>query len=287
MKVSYLILAHKNSSQIATFINTLDCKNVNFFIHIDKRSNIAAESLLEKMKNKENVFFIQQRQKVEWGGYRTIVSTLLLLKECLARDRCDYISLHSDEDLPIKNRNEISDYIKGNQGKEFVNYFKIPVKKWWPDNGIERIEYFWFIDEYGFDKSYALYEEQKSLNIKRKFFSDLQPYGGSQWWTITRECAKFIFDYVNENTSYCDYYKYTLLPEEGFFQTIILNSHFKDRVVNDNLRYIDWISGPQYPRILNINDFDKLMESDRLFARKFDASVDNRIIQKIKSRVMQ
>lgn len=287
MRISYLILADKNPSQISTFINTLDSTNANFFIHINEGSNIESQSLLEELKNKDSVFFLKQSHKVNWGGYETIIVTLMLLKECLSKVKCDYISLHGDEDLPIKNKNEIIEYIKKNKDKEFVNYFEMPVKKWWPDNGLERIEYYWFIDEYGFNKSYVLYEEQKSLNMKRKYFSDLKPYGGSQWWTITRECAEFIIDYVNKNTSFCDYYKNTLLPEEGFFQTIVLNSYFKDRVLNNNLRYIDWNSGPQHPRILNLNDYDKLIYSDRLFARKFDTNVDERIIKKIINRVME
>lgn len=286
LKIAFLILAHKNPSQIVSFIETLDCEQTTFFIHIDKKSNIINDNSLEKIKNKKNVYFTKKREKVSWGGYGDVAATLHLLNECLEKDAFDYVSLHSGQDLPIKNKYEIRDYLKKNQGIEFINYHKIPLKGWLPDNGLERIRYFWFVEEYGLDKSFVLYEDQKRLNIEREFFNDLQPYGGSQWWTITRECAQYITEYVNRNPKYCDYFRYTLLPDEVFFQTIILNSHFKDRIINDNLTYIDWNSGPQYPRSLTSQDFQKLIKSDKLFARKFDVEGDNTIIQKIVDRVM-
>lgn len=285
LKIAFLILAHKNPSQIAAFIDVLDCEQNTFFIHIDKKSDIMNDSSIEKLKNKKNVFFAKRREEVSWGGYGDVAATLNLLRECLARGECDYVSLHSGQDLPIKNKYEIKDYLKKNHGTEFINFHEIPLEGWLPDNGLERIRYFWFVEEYGLDKSYVLYEDQIRLNIERKFIDNLHPYGGSQWWTITRECAQYITDYINGNPSYCDFFKYTLLPDEVFFQTIILNSNFKEKVVNDNLTYIDWKTGPQYPRLLTKSDFHKLMVSNKLFARKFDVSGDSRIIQMIVSEV--
>ncbi|NGY93813.1 beta-1,6-N-acetylglucosaminyltransferase [Bacillus megaterium] len=37
-----------------------------------------------------------------------------------------------------------------------------------------------------------------------------------------------------------NYFKYVLIPDEIFFQTILLNSKFKDEIINDNLTYINW-----------------------------------------------
>lgn len=62
-----------------------------------------------------------------------------------------------------------------------------------------------------------------------------------------------------------------------------MNSDYKNNIYkyditeNDSnmaLRYIDWKTGPQYPRVLNENDFDKIKNSNCLFARKFDENID-------------
>jgi uncharacterized protein (DUF952 family) len=127
---------------------------------------------------------------------------------------------------------------------------------------------------------------QKKAKDKRKFLKDIKPFAGWQWWTITKECGEYIIDYVDKNESYCDFYKYTLLPDEGFFQTIILNSYLKHRVVNDNLRYTEGKSGEMHPHILTKKCFNKIINSNKLFARKFDINVDKEIIEMILNRIM-
>lgn len=286
IKVSFLILAHKNPTQIVTFINALDCEAFNFFIHINRKSSIEGHSILERIKNRKNVYFLDEREEVNWGGYSLVKATLLLLKKSLEIGQGDYISLHSGQDLPIKSKAQILDYLNKNRGKEFLEFWKIPREGWGVDGGLRRIKYYWFIDELGYDESIKLIEEQKSLNAERKFFSNMQPYGGSMWWAITSECARYIIDYVNQNKAFCDYYKYTLLPDEGFFQTIILNSHFKDKVINNNLRYLEWEPWQSHPNIFRKGDYNKLISSDRLFARKFDVNVDSKIIKMITDKIV-
>lgn len=284
-KIAFLILAHKNPSQIVTFIDSLDCDQTDFFIHIDKKSNIMDDSSLKKLKSRKNVFFTKKREKVNWGGYGDIDATIHLLKECLKKGRYDYISLHSGQDLAIKNKYELIDFLKKNQGTEFIEFFSLEIKNWWPDNPIDRIKYYWFVEEIGLDNSWELYQAQKKLNIERKYFEHIQPYAGWQWWTITRACAQYIIDYISKNPSFCDYYKYTLLPDEGFFQTIILNSHFKERVLCYNLTYWEGAPGQLHPKIFTEEDYNKLVASDRYFARKFDVDVDEKIIQMILNKI--
>ncbi|GHV09031.1 hypothetical protein FACS1894160_4290 [Bacteroidia bacterium] len=69
------------------------------------------------------------------------------------------------------------------------------------------------------------------------------------------------------------------------FQTIIMNSGFSTTVVNDNLRYIDWVTGPEYPRIFAFDNFDELICSNKIFARKFDIHKDSAIIGKIEAYI--
>ena len=62
-----------------------------------------------------------------------------------------------------------------------------------------------------------------------------------------------------------------ILPDESFFQSIISNSPFRARIVSDDLRYTDWENpNPLYPRTLDSDDFERLMSSPKLIARKFD-----------------
>jgi hypothetical protein len=49
-----------------------------------------------------------------------------------------------------------------------------------------------------------------------------------------------------------------------------MNSPYRERVINNNYRYVDWSEQKAHPKVLDTGDFDKLKESSMMFARKFD-----------------
>src|SRR5262249_42615394 len=65
---------------------------------------------------------------------------------------------------------------------------------------------------------------------KRKFPKGMVPYGGSDWWSLSYDCAAYVLKFVEENPRYKRFFKYTHSPCELFFQTIILNSEWAARV---------------------------------------------------------
>lgn len=55
--------------------------------------------------------------------------------------------------------------------------------------------------------------------------------------------------------------KYCDASDEIYFQTILLNSPYKDICVNDNLRYINWSKDREGPAILVEDDFEEITKS--------------------------
>jgi hypothetical protein len=74
-----------------------------------------------------------------------------------------------------------------------------------------------------------------------------------------------------------------VLPDELFFQSILLGTGFADRheVVNDSLRFMRWPDGESHPRILTMDDLPAMVTSRDLFARKFDAAVDRNVLAQL------
>ena len=76
--------------------------------------------------------------------------------------------------------------------------------------------------------------------------------------------------------------------DEVYFHTIIYNSPFKENLNLDYgltppemaLRYIDWKTGPDYPRILDDMDFDRMQKSNTLFARKVKKNISFELLKK-------
>ena len=56
-------------------------------------------------------------------------------------------------------------------------------------------------------------------------------------------------------------------------------------VENESLRYVNWTDGPEYPKTLRLEDYAKIMNSNKLFARKFDETIDKEIIEKIYEKI--
>ena len=78
--------------------------------------------------------------------------------------------------------------------------------------------------------------------------------------------------------------------EEMYAQQVLMNSPYRDRIVNDNLRYVDW--NPRHghqPAILDESDFDRLMdgafEHDPIFARKIEVGFSDRLVSMVKGRI--
>jgi hypothetical protein len=106
----------------------------------------------------------------------------------------------------------------------------------------------------------------------------LAPVGRSQWFTLPLEHVKYVVDYLTKNPAVKKFFSYTWGSDEIVFQTILFNSPFKNAMVNNNLRYIDWSEKKASPRVLTMQDAELLMQSDKLFARKFTLAVDATIL---------
>ncbi len=85
-----------------------------------------------------------------------------------------------------------------------------------------------------------------------------------------------------------DFYRNTLIADEGFFQTVMMNTSYKATLVNDDKRTIDWIPMGTIklrPRDFTAKDVNYLMASSGLFARKFDETIDKEILNILESRL--
>ncbi|NJN99140.1 MAG: hypothetical protein HC875_36125 [Anaerolineales bacterium] len=77
------------------------------------------------------------------------------------------------------------------------------------------------------------------------------------------------------------------MPDELFFQTVLLNSPLRDTIVNDDLKHIQWSTPTSaHPDIFSKEDFEKLNRSPKLFARKFDTKHDTVILDLIDQHIL-
>ncbi len=60
-----------------------------------------------------------------------------------------------------------------------------------------------------------------------------------------------------------------------------MNSPFKEKIISEHMTYTVWLNSSDHPEILGIDDFNILSQSSCLYARKFDAIKDSKILDLI------
>lgn len=268
MKFAYLLLVHKNPLQLKRLIMALDNENSIFVIHVDLTVSVWPFIKQLNIPLKGRILFTPKRINVRWGRFSVVEATMNLIDFFFKLHiKTDYIHLLSGQDYPVKSINEIFSFFIDNYGKSFIEHFKLPIMEW---DGFYRIEGRWGVNEYE-DMSYSdldYYKENVKITILPKM---IQPYGGSQWWSLHYDCLSFIYEQYRTKCNLFDFYQFCLIPDEMIFQTLLMNSKFKTTIVNNNLRYIKWKGKKAHPESLTEHNIKDFYFEENLYARKFNS----------------
>lgn len=281
MTIAYLILAHNNPSQLQRLVQKLSNSQTDIYIHIDAKGKLADFMPIAALSN---VYFVTKREKVYWGAYSIVQATVNGFEQMLTSGkRYDYITLLSGQDYPLKSNTAIIDFFKANPNKAFMEFYS--VNDIWQE-AIPRLNKY-YLTNYPFAGSTKLETLLNMVLPKRQPPKDLVFVGRSQWFSITLEHVKYIVTTLGTNHKLRRYFTFAWGSDEFVFQSLLYNSPFKEQMVNDNLRYIDWSAGGASPKTFTIADADTLLQSDKLFARKFNEATDVEILNTIDASNLQ
>ncbi|MEI5985204.1 MULTISPECIES: beta-1,6-N-acetylglucosaminyltransferase [Sphingobacterium] len=272
-KHAYLILAHNEFPILRKLITLLDDNRNDIFIHFDKKVN----NLPELFVNNARLFVLENRVDVRWADVSVVEAELNLFENAFHKNAYQYFHLLSGVDMPIKSQDEIHQFFDKHDGKEFIGYYqqdnKIEIKRkvkrfhifpksFRKNNGLINISKKLF-------RSLHLVLQEK-LNIERNSGTNFKK--GTQWVSLTSDFVELI---IKKRKEIEKMYSNTFCPDEIFIQTFCWNSDFRGNIYNKQdeglgcMRYIQWVDN----QIIDwrSDDFDKLVSSPYLFARKFSS----------------
>lgn len=284
MKHAFLIIAHKNYEQLDILISLLDNENNDIFIHIDKKSPVYTLPICRY----SNIYQIDSK-KINWGAYSLVDCELRLLEKAIIVDHYHYFHLLSGQDLPIKPIEEIVTFFELHDGYNFIHFDSLEASL----ERINRVKYYHVFQEFknrykrsiwsALDRIFV--DMQKYIGFDRSKRFSVSFKAGSQWWSITRDLAKYVLsnrDFIKRH------FKYTMC-DEMFLQTLVYNSPYYETLYvkeipksddqNANQRLIDFKRG--HPYIWTIDDIEEIKNSNLMFARKFDETVDSDVINAV------
>jgi hypothetical protein len=278
--IVYYILAHKEPERVARLVNRLKTPSDYFFINfgsdISKHRFNAWKSLIEKMCPQANLKIVSE-YKCKWGSFEAVLAILNAMKFYDKFEYDHFINL-SGECYPIKPVSIIKQKLNG-QTSSFMEFFEMPAKCW-KKGGLERFQYRHYFP------SLPGFPIFRIPRLKWIIPCGLQPYGGSLWFCLSHEHVSYVLNFLENHSEVRSFFKRVGLPDEVFFQTILLNSPFSSKIENNNLRYIDWVKGEGgHPKYLAITVLDEIFASDKLFARKFSLFVDKGVLDAIDHKI--
>jgi hypothetical protein len=296
VKIAYIVTAYALPDQVVRLVRRLNAPDTSFFVHVDRRTDDETyERIAGPLSAYPNVHF-SRRYRWRWGHFVSVRVKLTAMQEILTHDsRFDYVIPISGQSYPMKSNRHIQRFLQESEGRSFMQYFSKEAP--WAAHWDERHVYWYFSCGrwcFAFPKA-DMFETPavnrlwnvlaKGIPLRRKFPEGFKPFYGSAFWCLSRECAEYVLEFARQNKAFVRFFTYTSCPSEMFFQTILLNSALKDRVVNDDLVYIDFSQHLAHPAILGKNDFNRFMSTSNLFARKFDAAVDGEVLDMIDAAI--
>jgi len=292
LRHAYLITAHSKKAQLLNLLRLLDDPENDLYLHIDKKAQGFTEAEMIAAAPQSRMFFVP-RLDARWGS-ETFIDAILSLIRLASEEEHAFYHLLSGVDLPLKPQSEIRAYFDAHTGEEFVSFERETAK---PDVIEGRIaRWHWrqpvnpLLKKFHRRAAPASTFLQRIFGVNRIKNAPVVFQKGGVWFSITHALARYV---VEEMPRYRAYYRYTSCADEIWLQTLVANSPFMQRRAfmgyDDELaatmRYVDWSGGGASPRVLTSADYDMLMQSGMLFARKFDDSLDASVIKRISDSV--
>lgn len=284
MSIAYLILAHTAPEQVARLVGRISDPQDAVIVHVDRRSDVRPfEAAFARLPSPP--ILTPRRTPVHWAGYGIVAATLILLRTALAQPRTfSHLVLISGADYPIRSTAEVQAFFAAHPGESFMSWsagdHPAPVSDeerhgnadWYWSGDVYRLTS-WTISVRG--RRWQFPSERVPYQIPRRLPRGLRtPYQGSAWWNLTPQAAEYCVRFLRRRPDVAAYFRFVLMPDENFFQMILLagGSPLRETIVNEDLRYMHWAGNS--PPTLTPADVPDMLASRKLFARKLDLAAE-------------
>ena len=275
MNVGYVVLAYKRPEQVGRLLRWIAGPHSAVAIHVDRSTD---ETIFRELRREAadhpDVQFVP-RVRTHWGGFGLVKATLRCMEHLVRTSNVDYVLLLTGQDYPVRSPAAIRGTLAEANGRSFLHHSPIPYAAWGPEGGVNRLENWYHVGRRRF---------HFRPPWRRATPGGLQPYGGEAYWCLARPAAEHVLRFTGQNRAFMRFFEHVFIPDEIFFHTIVANSPFRDALVNDTLHFVDWEADPA-PAILTSAHYERIVRSGKLFARKFDLTVDERVLDMLDERI--
>lgn len=283
-----IILAHKGIDQVIKLGSLLKNK-FEVYVHFDKKVDLTQD---QKKQMKKLGIKYYSFVSVNWGAWSVAQATLLTMKEVIKSSKISYVHVISGQDWPVKKLDDIYSFYQNND-KIYMNIEKADGIKKSGEPIICWQKYYFDYDKINRKSLYGKIYHRLSMMIQtflrvnklKKYKFNGEIYTGSQWVDLPIDVVQYLVEFAQENPNIMEIFKKGFCSDEFWMQTIIGNNQeLKQRIVNNNHRFIKWEKQHgSYPAVLDDGNYNEIINSGAHFARKFDFNFSKNLVIKLKN----
>ncbi len=280
MPLAYLILAHGQPEHVARLARRLSHPDDLVLVHVDRKAELAPFEAAFAAAGVAPLL-VRPRVAVHWGGWGIVQAQLAGMRAAVRSGRpFSHLVLLSGADYPIRSTEEIRAFFAAHPGQSFLSWSEgdrepytdadrrgNAVWRWSGD--LERLTT-WCISVRG--RRWQLTDPtdlRARLLPRRRIPAGLTPAQGSGWWNLSAEAVVLLLATLRRRPALGAYFRFVFAADENLFQMLLLASPLRDRLVNEDLRFMHWDGNS--PPVITADDVPEMRASLKLFARKFDA----------------
>ena len=289
VRIAYCLLVHKNPDQVKRLLQAIRHPGDRYYVNVFRARRRSARVPWEAAftECRDMSVEVAYRYSSGWGNFNLVAATLDAMR-FFQRTEYDLFVNLSGQCYPIKPAEGIRMPHEGG-ARTHMEYEGYPSEAF--THGIDPIS----------GRSYrkselerfthwnyriALREFGVVLKVPRwhkRLPEGLRPFRGSQWFYMKREHVNYVLEYLDRHPAVVRFFRRSSVPDDVFFQTVLLNSPHFSEVTNSWTRYVVFSGGR--PKILTIDDLPQLLAAPYDYARKFDLTVDPAVFDELDRRL--
>ena len=307
-----MIMCHKNIDQVLRLVHACKSSETVVILHIDKKYNLEKERL-DEIARMDRIFLTDTRYSGVLDTRSLVDIAMEMVKKAKEVEKLldihfRYYLLLSGQDYLIKPISYINESLRNAYPEPLIDCTPHAAGNW--------ISHKFHFCPLVYAMEPAVERASGPLRIFLKVVRRLVAitarvfhatdfhrfqkqgialYGGSAWWILPDVAIDYILSEYDAAPDYVTKLLNTNTPEETFFQIMVMRSPVKDMVhINPpdmvaqhckTWAYFSDVGKPfkGHPYIFTVNEYDRLISSDFWIARKFDSTVDSRILDMLDS----
>ena len=284
-RIAYICICHKDPEFIARVSKKLNYKNDAIFIYVDGKVDITP--FKEQCKNLPNVYFVEDRIKVFWGGWNYIIATMKTYELALSTGKFTRFVVLQGQDYPLFSNSYIHNFFEEHKETEFCRGIDITDST---DKGsYMKMCGFWYMDqkspsEFLFKCLRRLTGKINGFGIpyRKRTYKNMRVIYGGAFTALTENCVKYVLNFYKNNPGYNRYMKHRFPPDELYVQSIVHSSPFKaklyDKIIynrqgfatKQNLTYFEY---PKEVTVFKtIEEYEEIKKLGSLYLKKVNST---------------